>query len=133
MHVKLNILDGSAQRFSKVIHLPCIIGRSRLSNIAINHPLISRQHCEIYEDHGLVMVRDLGSLNGTYYKEAPIRRSVHIEYGESFAISTLNFVIEKADDDNGGSSLDDIFSSDNPETEENKDLPDIGNISDIFK
>ena len=122
MDVKLNIFDGSAHRFSKVIHLPCIIGRSRLSNISIVHPLISRQHCEIYEDHGMVMVRDLGSLNGTYYKNVPIRRGVRIEYGEVFSISNLHFVLEKVEGDTGQHAVaDDTFDT----------SPD--NISDIFK
>ena len=97
MLVKLDIFDGSTLRFSKVIHLPCTIGRSRLCNISIVHPLISRQHCEIYEDHGMIMVRDLGSMNGTYYKDAPIRRSVPIPYNDGFMISSLHFVIGEAE------------------------------------
>lgn len=99
MDIKLNIFDGSAHRFSKVVHLPCVIGRSRLSNISIVHPLVSRQHCEIYEDHGLVMVRDLGSLNGTFYKDVRIGRGIAIAYGEIFSISSLHFVLEKIEGD----------------------------------
>jgi len=94
--VKLNIFDGSAHRFSKVVHLPCTIGRSRLSHISIVHPLVSRQHCEIYEDNGLVMLRDLGSLNGTYFKNARIGRGVALPFGEVFSIGPIHFVIEKA-------------------------------------
>ena len=97
MLVKLDILDGSTLRFSKVVHLPCSIGRSRLCNISIVHPLVSRQHCEIYEDHGVVMVRDLGSMNGTYYKNAPIRRSIPIPFNDGFMIASLHFVINPAD------------------------------------
>ena len=97
MLVKLDIFDGSTLRFSKVVHLPCTIGRSRLCNISIVHPLISRQHCEIYEDHGMVMVRDLGSMNGTYYKDAPIRRSVPRPYTDGCMISSLHFVIGAAE------------------------------------
>lgn len=122
MDVKLNILDGSAHRFSKVVHLPCIIGRSRLSNISIVHPLVSRQHCEIYEDHGLVMVRDLGSLNGTFYKEVRIGRGIAIPYGEVFSIGTLHFVLEKIEGDTakmaiGGDDQDEI------EVESKNDAP----------
>lgn len=99
MDVKLNIFDGSAHRFSKVVHLPCVIGRSRLSNISIVHPLVSRQHCEIYEDHGLVMLRDLGSLNGTFFKDVRIGRGVAIPFGEVFSIGNLHFVLEKIEGD----------------------------------
>ena len=128
MIVKLKILDGSTLRFAKDVHLPCIIGRSRNCNVSIIHPLISRQHCEIYEDHGMVMVRDLGSLNGTYYKDAPIRRGTQIPYGEGFMISCLHFVIEEADSETVKKSVNlddlDIDAAVDEGT---------GDISDIFK
>ena len=126
MRIKLEIVDGTDVRFSKVVHLPCTIGRSRLCNISIVHPLISRQHCEIYEDHRVVMVRDLGSMNGTYYKMNPIRRSVPIPFGDEFTISTLHFVVNPADPEPPQSEHD----YEALESESNKDPEDL---SDIFK
>jgi pSer/pThr/pTyr-binding forkhead associated (FHA) protein len=130
MLVKLNIFDGSTLRFSKVVHLPCSIGRSRLCNVSIVHPLISRQHCEIYEDRGIVMVRDLGSMNGTYYKNTPIRRSVPIPFNDGFMISTLHFVIEEVPQENPQKEEDDFA---NLDSEEDEAPEDISDISDIFK
>ncbi len=126
MLVKLDIFDGSTLRFSKVVHLPCTIGRSRLCNISIVHPLVSRQHCEIYEDHGVVMVRDLGSMNGTYYKNSPIRRSVPIPFNDGFMIASLHFVINEAEVDSPPKEPD----YDAIESESNKEPEDL---SDIFK
>lgn len=126
MLIKLGILDGSTLRFSKVIHLPCTIGRSRLCNISIVHPLISRQHCEIFEDHGLVMVRDLGSMNGTFYKEKPIRRSVHIPFHDEFMISSLHFVLEEPDEPQPKSD-------EEPDLDKLDENPEEQDISDIFK
>ncbi|MGO9115558.1 MAG: FHA domain-containing protein, partial [Thermoguttaceae bacterium] len=39
--------------------------RSRQADVTVAHPLISRRHCEISENNGLLMLRDLASLNGT--------------------------------------------------------------------
>ncbi|MGD0899118.1 MAG: FHA domain-containing protein, partial [Thermoguttaceae bacterium] len=35
------------------------------AGLTVPHPLISRRHCELFEQNGLLMLRDLGSLNGT--------------------------------------------------------------------
>lgn len=45
------------------------------------------------------MVRDLGSLNGTFYKDVRIGRGIAIPYGEVFSIGTLHFVLEKIEGD----------------------------------
>lgn len=96
MDVKLTIYDDKRQFFSQVVQLPCVVGRSKQCNIAIVHPLISRQHCEIYENGGLVKARDLGSLNGTFYRGERIGRGVVIPFGEAFSIGALYFLIEAA-------------------------------------
>ncbi len=48
------------------LQLPVTIGRGRDAKIKLVHGQISRLHCEVYEDHGRLMARDLGSLNGTF-------------------------------------------------------------------
>ena len=99
MDIKLNIYQDQSLRLTKTIHLPCTIGRSPRCDIIVGHPLVSRQHCELYEDHGLVMLRDLGSQNGTHFKGATIGRGIVIAYGEEFSIGALRFVIDKVKGD----------------------------------
>ncbi len=99
MDIKLHIYQDQSLRLTKTIHLPCTIGRSPRCDIIVGHPLVSRQHCELYEDHGLVMVRDLGSQNGTHFKGATIGRGIVIAYGEEFSIGMLRFVIDKVKGD----------------------------------
>jgi len=48
------------------LQLPVTIGRGRDAKIKLVHGQISRLHCEVYEDHGELKARDLGSLNGTF-------------------------------------------------------------------
>ena len=57
--------------------LPTVIGRSRQATLTVAHPMVSRRHAELFERDGLLMIRDLGSLNGTRIegqriKEAPL-------------------------------------------------------------
>ncbi len=54
-------LDGKTVR----LKLPAIIGRGKGSALRLPLSLVSRQHCEIFGQNGKIMVRDLGSLNGT--------------------------------------------------------------------
>ena len=77
MEAKLIVVRGKANKTSISLKLPSVIGRSREAGLTIPHRLISRQHCELFEADGLLMVRDLGSLNGTMVgarrvKESPL-------------------------------------------------------------
>ena len=67
MEVKLIIVGDSTTPANEfALQLPTVVGRSRTADLALANPLVSRQHCEIFEADGQLMVRDLGSLNGTF-------------------------------------------------------------------
>lgn len=66
MDAKLIIVGGKANKSEIGLKLPTIIGRSRDADLTMAHPMVSRQHCELYEVGGLLKIRDLGSLNGTF-------------------------------------------------------------------
>ncbi len=77
MEAKLIVVGGKASKAKIALKLPTVIGRSREAGLTIAHPMISRRHCEVFEADGLLMVRDLGSLNGTVVggqrvKESPL-------------------------------------------------------------
>jgi predicted component of type VI protein secretion system len=93
MEAKLLVVGGKASRGSISLKLPTVIGRSREVTLTIAHPMVSRRHCEVYEAEGLLMIRDLGSLNGTVIcgqrvKEAPLPPD-----GE-FSIGPLTFRVQ---------------------------------------
>lgn len=98
MDVKLTIYSDDKQYFSQAISLPCVIGRARQCGVAIVHPVVSRRHCEIYEENNQVWVRDLGSLNGTVFQGMRIGRGVQLPYGSVFSIGRLFFLIEPTED-----------------------------------
>lgn len=75
MEVKLVVVSGKANKHNVVLKLPSIVGRSREADVTVAHSLVSRRHCELYEADGLLMVRDLGSLNGTIVEGYRIREA----------------------------------------------------------
>lgn len=66
MEAKLIVVRGKANKGEVALSLPSTIGRSRDCDLTVAHPMVSRNHCEIFESDGKLMVRDLGSLNGTF-------------------------------------------------------------------
>ena len=58
MKVKLIMLNGAASSTEIDVHPPVIVGRGRKAGIALPHTLVSRQHCEIYEVDGQLMIRE---------------------------------------------------------------------------
>ncbi|MFM9115917.1 MAG: FHA domain-containing protein, partial [Planctomycetota bacterium] len=66
MKVKLVVVGGTTKNQEVRPRLPATIGRGRECSVQLPHPLVSRTHCELYEESGRVYVRDLSALNGTF-------------------------------------------------------------------
>lgn len=94
MEAKLVIVSGKANKRDVKVKLPTVIGRSRDADLTVAHPMISRRHCELFEADGLVKIRDLGSLNGTYIHGKRIEQEVVLRPNEEFTIGPLTFRIE---------------------------------------
>jgi pSer/pThr/pTyr-binding forkhead associated (FHA) protein len=93
MKAKLIVVAGKASKGSISLTLPTIVGRSQEAGLTVGHPTISRRHAELFEKAGLLMIRDLGSLNGTVIdgqriKEAPLPP------GAEFTIGPLTFRVQ---------------------------------------
>lgn len=90
MKAKLVVVGGDAKATEVNLKLPTIIGRGREAPLTLPHPLVSRQHCEIFEQNGQLVVRDLGSLNGTFINNERITEAV-LPNGELLTIGTVTF------------------------------------------
>lgn len=90
MKAKLLVVGGDFRVTEISLELPVIIGRGRDATLTLPHPLVSRSHCELYEDDGKLMVRDLGSLNGTYVGSERIEEA-ELPAGELLTVATVNF------------------------------------------
>ena len=95
MHAKLVVVGGNAGAPQFDLQLPAIIGRSRQTDVTLEHPLISRHHCEVFESSGQLMLRDLGSRNGTYLGETRLAESpLPVQPGDQFTIGPVTFRAE---------------------------------------
>lgn len=76
MEAKLVVVSGNAKSQEIPLRLPAIVGRGRDATVMLPHPLVSRRHCEIFEANGYLMVRDIGSLNGTFVNNERVTEAV---------------------------------------------------------
>jgi hypothetical protein len=93
MDAKLQVISGNASKDLIPLYLPATIGRGKDASLTIAHPLISRQHCRLYESKGLLMVQDMESTNGTYVGGRRIREAP-LPPETEFSIGPLTFRVQ---------------------------------------
>lgn len=87
---KLVVVGGDVEFDEIRLQLPAIIGRGRDAQITLAHPLVSRQHCELYELGDTLHVRDMGSMNGTFVGKEQVTERV-LSPGELLTVGTVTF------------------------------------------
>ena len=58
IHVLLEVIGGAKQTEVPLKQLPTVIGRGRDVTLTLPHPLVSRQHCELFEQQGHLFVKE---------------------------------------------------------------------------
>jgi pSer/pThr/pTyr-binding forkhead associated (FHA) protein len=91
INAKLVVIGGEVKTAEIKLRLPSTIGRGRGCTIMLPQALVSRQHCEIFESSGQLMVRDLGSLNGTFVNNQKIAEPSPVNSEELLTIGTVTF------------------------------------------
>jgi pSer/pThr/pTyr-binding forkhead associated (FHA) protein len=71
----------------------CLVGRHHTCDVRIDSPRVSRRHCCLTRDGDTVVVRDLGSHNGTFINDVKIDSGV-LRPGESLTIASLRYRLE---------------------------------------
>ena len=75
------------------VELPVVIGRGTDSTLTIKHPLLSRRHCEVYNENGQVLVKDLASLNGTFVNNARVETALPLTSGSQLKLGTVEIQV----------------------------------------
>jgi DNA-binding CsgD family transcriptional regulator len=65
-----------------------VIGREAGCRIRVIHPIVSREHCEVWDDKGKAFVRDLDSANGTYVNGVKVRQR-RLRFGDLLQVGPL--------------------------------------------
>ena len=91
MTATLTPLDGSPPiALTKDLTL---VGRDESSDLRIDHKSISKLHCVLVKTEGLVMLRDLGSTNGTRVNGQRVRRAALLP-NDQLAIANFKFNVK---------------------------------------
>lgn len=123
MDIKLIIVKGASKPGEVDVNLPTVIGRSNDVDLPLRHALISRQHCELSELDGVVIVRDLGSLNGTFIDDKRITEA-ELRPGDLLTVGSVTFRVDYQCNDNGASEVASEGGEAEVEYEEDYDDPD---------
>ena len=92
LKAKLVVVGGEAKQTEvRLKVLPTIIGRGREATLTLPHPLVSRQHCEIFEENGRLYVKDLSSLNGTYLNNERIEGQQPFDPDQLLTLGNVTF------------------------------------------
>jgi pSer/pThr/pTyr-binding forkhead associated (FHA) protein len=70
-----------------------LVGRNEDCDLFIDHKSVSKQHCVLVKTEGLVLVRDLGSTNGTRVNGQRIRRAALLP-NDNLAIANFKYQIK---------------------------------------
>jgi pSer/pThr/pTyr-binding forkhead associated (FHA) protein len=94
MDINLVLLKKNGS--NKIFSLPSnvtIIGRRHTCDLCIPLESVSRRHCQLSCDNGLLKIQDLDSRNGTYLNGKRVKEAV-IKAGDSIGIGPLSFVLQ---------------------------------------
>lgn len=75
-----------------------VVGRQQECDLCVPLMVVSRKHCEINEDGGVLRVRDLGSRNGTLVNGKKIAEAV-LNSGDTLQVGPVSFAVQIDDVD----------------------------------
>lgn len=74
--LELIVLDHYARQSRCLVSsLPAIFGRDEKDDVRLADPWVSHSHCELFQQGGLLIVRDLDSKNGVFMHGIRIREA----------------------------------------------------------
>src|SRR5947208_4182335 len=69
-----------------------VVGRKEDCDVRLDHKSISKQHCVIVKTDGLLLLRDLGSTNGTRVNGQRVRRAALLP-DDQLSVASLRFKV----------------------------------------
>ncbi len=69
-----------------------VIGRRHTCDLRVPVPSVSREHCELRIDPPRVVLRDLGSSNGTFHNHTRVERA-ELAAGDTITVGPVSFTV----------------------------------------
>src|SRR4051794_3983747 len=96
MDYQLVVIRGrSASNAVKLQDGVTLAGRQEDCHLRVRSSQVSRKHCELFEKHGLLLVKDLNSPKGTFVNGKKIEGQRVMEPGDERGIGPIPFRVEK--------------------------------------
>jgi len=90
MRVRLIPADGSAP--FELTRDVVLVGRGEDCDLRVEHKSVSKRHCVLVRTDGLVLLRDLGSTNGTRVNGTRVRRAALLPH-DQIAFANFRFTL----------------------------------------
>ena len=99
MAFQLVVVQGrSASQTLKIGASVMTVGRQQDCQLRIASSPVSRKHCQIFEKKGLLLVKDLGSSNGTLVNGKKIADQRVLEPGDELTVGSVKFRVERQEE-----------------------------------
>jgi pSer/pThr/pTyr-binding forkhead associated (FHA) protein len=96
MDLQLVVVRGrSATRTVRLTNGVTTVGRQEGCQLRISSSQVSRKHCQLFEQKGLLYVKDLGSSNGTYVNGQKVVEARALVPGDELTIGSVKFRVER--------------------------------------
>ncbi|HJT30448.1 MAG TPA: FHA domain-containing protein [Pirellulales bacterium] len=92
MKAKLISLNAGLPQIVALEKLPVVLGRGAKADIQLSDRTLSRRHCEIDRVSATLVVRDLGSKNGTRVNRSHVAEAVLLP-GDKLTLGACTFVV----------------------------------------
>jgi pSer/pThr/pTyr-binding forkhead associated (FHA) protein len=114
MRARLVSLDGSPP--VDLVKDLTLVGRDEDCDVRLDHKSVSKLHCVLVKTDGLLLIRDMGSTNGTRVNGQRVRRAALLP-NDTLAVANLRFRVMF------GVELEKQEAAAAPAKGENKDVP----------
>src|SRR5262245_28660277 len=94
MNLRLIVEHGGRRKTIPLKGSSWVVGRSHGNAVRIPSPDVSRQHCRLRLDNGLIAIEDLDSVNGTFLNGRAIKGSQVAQPGDQIEVGPVTFLVE---------------------------------------
>ena len=91
MRARLVSADGGPS--FEIVKDMTLIGRDAACDIRLEHKSVSKLQCVVVKTDGLLLIRDLGSTNGTRVNGQRVRRAALLP-GDNLAVANVKYVVK---------------------------------------